>query len=155
LPEKKEKLNANPSISWLRKILGGPISESTQEEWPELAKEWASAEVNMPRETSQVDRVGPMGSIERKLTKDATGRTNLGRISINRQAVTEDDNLRDTLVHELTHAGQKPRGLVEYMKSIMTPYEQRPEEQEAFEAEQNYPWKKVQRDRQLRSESGK
>jgi len=136
----------------MRRILGGPISESTQNEWPELAKEWASAEVNMPKETSMVDRVGPMGPVEQKLTGGATGRTNFGSMSINRDAVTLDNTLRDTLVHELTHAAQPHPGLIDYIKNLATPWEKRPEEQEAIQAEQTYPWKKVQSDRQLPSE---
>ena len=134
----------------MRKIFGGPMSESTQEEWPELAKQWASAEVNMPRETSKVNRIGPMGPVERKLTGGATGRTKFGNMSINREAVTLDNTLRDTLVHELTHAGQPHRGLVQYLKDIVTPWEKIPAEQEAIEAERTYPWKEVRADRKLK-----
>jgi hypothetical protein len=124
-------------------MMGGNISESVQKEWPELAKEWASAEVNMPEETSKVSRVGPMGWVESHLPKigDASGRSNFGRISINRQAVTEDNNLKETLQHELTHVGQKPKTLVEHLKSLFdrTPWEDRPEEKEAIAAELKFP----------------
>ena len=150
MPQKKEKTNVDPSPSFMRRMMGSPVTEATEKDWPELANEWASAEVNMPKETSMVNRVGPMGPVERFLTGNATGRSNLGNISINRQNVTEDNNLRDTLVHELTHVGQPSRGLVQYMKDIFTPYEERPVEKEALTAEQNYKWKKANRDRVLR-----
>lgn len=134
----------------MRKMTGGPISESTEKEWPELAKQWAAAEVNMPKETSMVDRVGPMGPVEQKLTGGANARTNFGRISINRNNVTLDNSLRDTLVHELTHAAQPHRGLIQYMKDMFTPWDKIPYEQEAIQAEQNYPWKEVRSDRKLK-----
>ena len=148
----KPKVNSSPSPSLLRKVLGGPISESVQTEWPELAKEWASAEVNMPEETAKVSRVSSMGPIERLWT-GATGRTAFGNVSVNRPAVEEDKNLRGVLQHELTHVGQKPRGLIGYLKSMGTSWENRPEEQEAMAAESKFP--RIQRDIYLPSEYDK
>lgn len=138
----KQKVNSKPSPSLLRKLLGGPISESTEQEWPELAKEWASAQINMPNETAMTDFVGPMGPVERFITGGASGRNNLGRISINRNVVTQDKNLKDVLQHELTHMGQKSRGLMGYLKSIGTSWDKRPEEIEATQAESRFPRRK-------------
>lgn len=127
----------------MRRIFGGPMSESVQDEWPELAKAWAQQELRMPRETTATNRVRPMNRLEKFLTGDATALANpIGTIAVNRDVVTQDRNLDDTLVHELTHMGQKPRGLVGYLKSAGTPWENRPEEKEAMKAEEEYSRKK-------------
>lgn len=118
------------------------MSESVQQDWPELAKEWASAQVNMPRETSMVNRVGPMGPVEKwwtDLIGGVSGRSNFRNISLNRKAVTEDKNLKETLQHELTHIGQPSRGLRGYLRSLNTSWDKRPEEIEAGAAESKFP----------------
>jgi hypothetical protein len=139
LPPAKSKVNSSPSPSLLRKILGGPISESVQNDWPELAKEWASAEVNMPEQTAMTDFIGPMGPVENMITKGASGRTALGRISLNRKAVTEDNNLKEVLQHELVHMGQKPQSVSGFLNSRVYPWAKRPEEQEAMTMESKFP----------------
>jgi hypothetical protein len=128
-------------VSILKRILGGDMSESVYDDYPELAKEWASAQINMPREAAMVNRVGPMGLISRNTPpyKDASGVTGpMGTIAINRKAVTEDKNLKEVLQHELTHAGAKPRGITGFMESKVYPWAERPEEKEAIAAESKF-----------------
>jgi hypothetical protein len=137
----KPKVNTSPSPGLLRRIFGGPISESTQTEYPELAREWASAEMNMPQETTMTNRVGPMGALGRFLSGGAYAAANpiLGSISLNRQAIEQDkQNLGDVLAHELTHMHQKP-SLIAGFRKYYTPPENIPEEQEALAAESKRP----------------
>lgn len=115
------------------------MSESVEKEWPELAESWRRQEIGMPRETTLTNRIRPMNRLEKFLTGNATALANpWGTIAVNRENVTQDRNLDDTLVHELTHMGQKSRGLIGFLKSKTTPWEQRPEEIEAMEAERNW-----------------
>lgn len=119
--------SSNPSTGLMRKIFGDPMSESTQKDYPELARAWASAQVRMPRETSNVNSV----------TADLNDPDYLGmytpyngRININKKGVTESNNLREVLVHETTHAGQSitPKTIVEKWR----PWAERQEEIEAM-----------------------
>lgn len=137
MPDKKEKKLANPS----------PKFED------ELARHWASAQINMPKEAGKTRRVQPMGSIMKHLPgfKDAYGYASpSGVISINPNHTMEDNMIRDTLVHELTHMGQPRRGIGQYFKDKVTPYDQIPVEKEALEAERSYPWKEKGRDIKLK-----
>lgn len=143
MPQQKEKqkVNANPSPSLTRRMLGGPISESVQNEWPELAKAWADQELRMPRETTLTNRIRPMNRLEKFLSGNqgqAVTYPLTRTIKVNRDVVTQDKNLEDVLVHELTHVGQKPRGLFGMAKNLYTPWEKRPEEIEAMEAERKW-----------------
>lgn len=155
MPQKKEKQPASPSTQFIRKVLRGPISQSTEEEWPELARHWASAEINMPEETSRVAKVRELGPIGRAQIGDAYGGfyPTSGTIGLNRDLVTKDNMLRDVLVHELTHAGQNPgiMGMLNKVRHQFTPYTERPEEKEALAAERNYPWREKGRDTYLPS----
>lgn len=134
-----------PSKSLLQRLLGGVMSKSTEEGWPELATAWAGREVNMPTEAAGTQRVIEMGPVSRMLFKNAYGVTGpFNTIALNRQAIEQDkQNLDDILTHELTHVGQGQReGLLKkHLKSIATTassdYLNRPLEQEAFEAEQS------------------
>jgi hypothetical protein len=121
----------------------------------ELARHWASAQVNMPKETS-VAKVRPMGSMESGLLGKPYAMTYPNNtISINQDKVEEDDSIRDTLVHELTHVGQKPRGLTQFLKDSITPWNKRPIEIEAINKEALYPWKEKGRDTWLPPEKKK
>lgn len=140
-PEKKPKVDTAPSPGILRRIFGGPISESVQNEYPELAKAWAHQEFTMPQETTMTNRVSPMGPLGRFLSGGAYAAANpiLGTISLNRQLIERDQqNLEDILTHELTHIRQKP-SLMAGFRKYYTPPENVPEEQEALAAEQNRP----------------
>jgi len=152
LPPPKERTPSHPSSNWMRKILGGPISESTQKDWPELAKAWASAEVRMPKETGIVSNVREMGPMSRNVgpLSDAYGVTGptFKNIAINRKLVTEDDMLRDTLAHELTHAGQ-PITFKSLRENVMLPWDKRPQEIEAQATERNNPIGQAKGDRNL------
>ena len=157
MPKKFGKANTNPSTgpseSWMKRIFGSPIQESTEKEWPELAKAWASAEVRMPKETAEVARVRPMDYVERHSPglKDSYGALKPNKqLVLHKDYVTQDNMLRDALVHELTHAGQKPRGVIDSFKDAMLPWEKRPNEIEAMAAERNNPIRQAQADRKLR-----
>ena len=128
----------------------GDISESVYDDYPELAKEWASAQINMPREAAMVKRIGTMGPFSRNVPpyKNASGVTGpMGTIAINRKAVTEDKNLKEVLQHELTHVGAPSRSWGQFfkdklnpwaVKDKLTPWAERPEEIEAVAAESKF-----------------
>jgi hypothetical protein len=136
----------------MRKILGSPISKSTEQDWPELAKAWASAEVYMPELTKNVSNVGAMGPVSRNVRplSQAYGVTGplFKNISLNRKLVTEDDMLRDSLIHELTHANQT-QTLGSLRDNVMLPWDKRPQELEAMASERNNPISQAKGDRNL------
>lgn len=135
----------------MQRMMGQGVSSATADEWPELAKNWASAEINMPREASMTGDVRPMNRLEKFLTGGATAKSYpWGTLAINREATTQDNNLRDTLAHELVHSGQAPRGLTQILKDYFTPWDKIPNEQEAKENERTYKWKQYRADRKLR-----
>lgn len=152
MPPPKEKTPSNPSSNWMRKILGSPISKSTEQDWPELAKAWASAEVYMPEKTNIVSNVKAMGPLSRNVgpLSGAYGVTGPGlkNIAINKKLVTDDDMLRDTLVHELTHANQ-PTTFKSMRENIFMPWDKRPQELEAMASERNNPISQAKGDRNL------
>lgn len=142
MPPQKEKQKATaPTPGLLRRIFGGPISESTQEEWPELASAWAQQEFAMPSETTWTNRVRPFNFIEKWLNPQADAiQWPWGTIAINKPLVERDkQDLGDVLTHELTHVGQTKRGgwgdFISRMREKDIPYYRRPSEMAAFEAE--------------------
>ena len=145
--KEKRKSNADPSPEFVKKMTG-----SSDEEWPELARHWASAQINMPNETSRAS-VRSMGPREGAILGNPYGMTYPNKtIAINPNTVNTDNSIRNTLVHELTHVGQKPRGLVQFMRDRFTPWHQRPNEIEAVNAEATYPWRERGSDIVLRPE---
>ena len=118
---------ANPSFGLIKRMLGDPMSESTQKDYPELARAWASAQVRMPKETSNVNRVSA------NITNDSIlGRYTpiIGEVDVNKQANEQDGSLRNTLVHEITHANQ-PSSFKSFAQRLTRPWNKRDEEIEA------------------------
>lgn len=116
------------------------LGVSNNEEWPELERQWAGRELEMPEETMATRKVRQMNLLERFMQPQAVGITwPWGTIALNRELINPDE-LGDTLVHELTHIGQRRKsGLVKHLKEIMMAspeYLARPYEQEALAAEQ-------------------
>lgn len=149
MPKKKgHDSSADPSPTFMSRMLG-----SNGDEWPELQKQFASAQINMPRESRGIT-ARPMNRLERfasgMLPGGITAMNYPGTIAINRQATEEDNNLRDTLVHELTHRGQPPRGIGSRLMDLTKSWEKRDVEIEANEAERTYPWKQARSDRKLK-----
>lgn len=138
-PTAPAKISAGPSQGLMRRIFGGPMSESLQTEWPELAKEWATQEMRMPFETSQTPRVRPMNWFEKfALPKAQAVTLPWGTIGLNRDMIEQGSgNLGDILVHELTHVGQPTDLGLEFRRMIgaVPAYLDRPEEKEAWAAE--------------------
>jgi hypothetical protein len=112
----------------------------------EFARHLASAQINMPRETSMAN-MQPMGEMNRFLLGNPYAMTYPNNdIDINLSKVDANNPMRDTMVHELTHVGQKPRGFVEFIKDRFNPPHQRRIEREAQNAEAMYPWREKGRD---------
>ena len=138
--EKQKKRNTDPSPSLIRRMFGGPMSESTATKWPELQSEWAGRELEMPAETTLTNRVRPMNWYEKYASGPNADAITWpwGTIALNKDVIEQNkSNLGDVLVHELTHIGQKP-GILKYMRNLLPggpEYLARPEEQEAFQAE--------------------
>lgn len=115
MPNKKENPQlANPSPSLLRRILGGPMSEKTKRNWPELEAKWAGREIEMPRESTMTGRVRLMNILERAFNPDAYAKTTMfGNILLNRPEIEgHGQDLSDVLVHELAHIGQGKKGFL-------------------------------------------
>lgn len=126
MPPPKGKLNTSPSPDFLE----------------QLGRHWLAAQVNMPEQANKAN-VRPMGSFESMLLGNPTAMTYPNNtIAVN----PTNDDIRGTLAHELTHVGQKPRGLVQFMKDRFTPWGQRPQEIEAINYEGTYPWREKGRD---------
>lgn len=132
MPQKKEKTLASPS----------PKFED------ELERHWSSAEVNMPEQTSKA-RVRSMGPWESKFLALTQGGKEPSAMTYPNNTIVvnpSNDDIRGSLAHELTHVGQKPRGLVQFMKDRFTPYHKRPQEIEATNYEAMYPWREKGKD---------
>lgn len=106
--------------SILRRIIGDPISESTDREWPELRKSFAGREIERPDLANKVTSVKPFGLFDYWKNPNAYASTSpFGGIRLNRERIeTEKQDLNDVLVHEMAHAGQ---GLKGFLKSIYNP----------------------------------
>lgn len=141
----QKQASSKPSL--LRRLFGGPISESTAQQWPELAASWSGREIERPNETAQTNKVRQMNLIERSLLgPDTAGVTwPWGTIALNRGAIEKNNlDLGDTLVHELTHIGQGSgqgilRKLYNAPSDVMKPYHEKSYEKEAFDNEHNRP----------------
>lgn len=114
MPEKKEKVNTQPTPSLMQRLFGGVMSNSLSQQWPDLAKSWASHEMSMPQETARTNRVMEMGPLMRWLNPDAYAVTGpLGTIAMNRGLIEKDkQNLDDVLTHELVHVRQGKKGFL-------------------------------------------
>lgn len=125
----------------LRKIFGGPISQSVQDKWPELATNWANREIDMPSETTATNKVRPMNWLEKYAVPGADAVTwPWGTIALNKDVMDKNkSNLGDVLTHELTHVGQGQKtGIIGNLRNTLNApasYLARPNEQEAFGAE--------------------
>lgn len=144
--EKRESNRISPSPSLLRRLLGGPISERVQENWPELANKWALMESSeMPHEAAATNRVRSMNFIEKYLEPRADAITwPWGTIALNKELIGKNKaDIGDILAHELTHVGQRKKsGLMKHWAETITApkeYLARPHEQEALEAETRRP----------------
>lgn len=141
MPPPKGKLNTSPSPEFLE----------------ELGRHWLSAQVNMPEQASK-SKVRPMGPVEAKLLAITQGGNEPSAMAYPNNTISvnpSNTDIRGTLAHELTHVGQKPRGLVQFMKDRFTPYNQRPQEIEATNYEAMYPWREKGRDTWLPPEKKK
>lgn len=142
----KPLVNTAPKPGLLRRLFGGPMSESTAQEWPQLAQEWTRQEFERPNETTMTNRVRPMNWYEKFASGDAHAVTwPWGTVALNKKAIEGDKaDLGGILSHELTHIGQKP-SIMRHLQNTVTnmasglPYEERAEEQEAFAAEKMRP----------------
>lgn len=138
----KKQVDTQPTPGLMRRLFGGPVSESTAAAWPELEKSWAGREIEMPSETAATHKVRPMNWYE-KYAVGPSGRAIAwpwGTIALDREGIEREKmDLDDLLVHELTHVGQvKKSGLAKHLKETIgasPEYLARPYEQEAFEAE--------------------
>lgn len=131
MPPPQGKLNTSPSPDFLEA----------------LGRHWVSAQVNMPEQANKA-RVRPMGPWESKFLGAIQGGEPTAMTYPNNTIAVNpsNDDIRGTLAHELTHVGQKPRGLVQFMKDRFTPWNQRPQEIEAINYEGMYPWREKGRD---------
>ena len=98
----------------MQRLFGGVMSDSTSQQWPELAKEWAGAEMRHPDLTNKTNRVMNMGRLFKWLNPDAYAATGpFGTIALNRELIEKDkQNLSDVLTHELAHVGQGGYGFL-------------------------------------------
>ena len=117
--------------SFLRRIFGDPISESTDKEWPELRGAFAGREVERPDLAGNVTSVKPMGMFNRWRYPDAYAVTApFGGIQLNKKLIdSEKSDINDILIHEMTHAGQGGGG---FLRKFYNP---NPDEHEAINAE--------------------
>lgn len=110
----KGKVQTAPSPSLMQRLMGGVMSDSLSQEWPQLAQSWAGREMAMPNETAKTNRVMTMGPLMKWLNPDAYAVTGpLGTIALNRGLIEKDNqNLNDVLTHELTHVKQGKKGFL-------------------------------------------
>lgn len=126
----------------------GNLSTSPSPEFMEkLGKHWRSAQINMPKQANK-SKVRPMGKWETKLLSLTQGGEPSAMTYPNNTIAINpsNDDIRGSLAHELTHVGQKSRGLTQFMKDRFTPWNKRPQEIEAINYEGTYPWKEKGRD---------
>ena len=114
MPQKQEKVNTQPTPSLMQRLFGGVMSDSLAQQWPDLAKSWASREMQYPEMTSQTNRVFEMGPLMKWLNPDAYAVTGpLGTIAMNRGLIERDNqNIDDVLTHELAHVRQGKKGFL-------------------------------------------
>jgi hypothetical protein len=112
-------------LSLLRRLLGDPISESTDKAWPELRAAWSGRQIEAPDKEGSVTSVKPMNMFNRWRFPDAYGVTSpLGQIQLNKDLIERDkQDLNDVLIHEMTHA---KRGFGGFFKNL---YSNEPENQ--------------------------
>lgn len=105
---------AEPSSSFLRMLLGGPLSSNLRKSWPELEQSWAGREIEMPEEAADVNKIAEMNWLQKRMYPDTYGVTSpFGTIGLNRELIEKDkQNLGDVLVHELAHVGQGKGGFL-------------------------------------------
>lgn len=110
--QKQVKTEPRPSI--IRRIFGGPLSESTAQNWPQLQQQWAGREIEMPEETARVNRIINAGPLFRYFNPDAYAVTGpFGTVALNRPLIEkEGQDLGDVLTHELAHIGQGKKGFL-------------------------------------------
>lgn len=103
-----------PSPSFLRRIIGEPLSAKTAQGWPELEKSWAGRQIEMPNESAKVTNIGEMGMLSKLRYPNAYAATGpFGTVKLNRELIDrEKADIDDVLVHELAHVGQGPMGFV-------------------------------------------
>ena len=103
-----------PKQSFLRRLLGDPISASTDKAWPELRGHFAGREIERPDLAGNVTSVKPMGMFNRWRYPDAYAVTNpFGGIQLNKALIDkEGSDINDILIHEMTHAGQGAGGFL-------------------------------------------
>ena len=109
-----------PKQSFLRRIFGDPISETTDKEWPELRGAWSGRQIERPDIEGSVTSVRPMSMFNRWRYPDAYATTNpLGGIQLNRSLIEkEKQDVNDVLIHEMTHAGQGGGG---FLRKLFNP----------------------------------
>lgn len=143
----------------MRRVFGDrqALNPDTGAQNPELARSWASMQRIMPNEVGATNRVRPMNLVERLITPGADAVTwPWGTIAVSPNI--QGNELDRTLTHELTHMGQTGKGLGRYLRdqfSRSSDYLARPEEQEAFQAEEELFKKKHIRDIKLPNQSGR
>lgn len=109
-PEPQSK----PKLSLWRRLMGDPISESTDKEWPELRGIYSGREAERPDLAGNVTSVKPMGIFNRWRYPDAYAVTNpFGGIQLNKALIDkEHSDVGDILIHEMTHANQGGGGFL-------------------------------------------
>lgn len=130
--------NVQPGL--LRRIFGGPLSDSTKKVWPELEKAWAGHEIEMPDEAQQTNRVRPMNFIERSIYGPNVNAATMpwGTIALNRPAIENNKiDIDSLLTHELTHIGQNQKEGIWGAYSKGGSKDMPDYEKEAYDAENN------------------
>lgn len=94
--------------------MGGVMSDSTAQQWPDLEKAVAGRQIEMPEESAKVNRVMSMGPLFKMLNPDAYAVTGpFKTIALNKDLIEHDkQDVNDVLAHELAHVGQGSRGFL-------------------------------------------
>lgn len=119
-PAVKPAAKPAPQRSLLRRIFGEPLSQNTAKQWPELEKQWAGRQIEMPNEEGKVTSLGTMNMFDKFRYPDTFGVTGpFGGIKLNRELIEKENaDVGDILVHEMTHAGQGSGG---FLKRLVNP----------------------------------
>lgn len=148
MPPRQEKtrkvVNTGPSPSLMERLFGQSEMGPNIQEGIDIAR----------RENPNLAPVQSYGPLSRLLLPQAQGYTSPGRNIYLNPAQLEGfspEDVADTIIHEQTHVNQMgPSSIMNFFKQFgnSDPYHQRPEEIEAFQAEQ------ARRSRQGRLQTG-
>ena len=120
-----------PKKSFLRRIIGDPINESTEREIPGIRAAWSGRQIERPDLEGNVSSIRPMSMLNKLLYPDAAAKTGIfGGIQLNKELIDkEGHDINDVLIHEMTHANQ---GFGGFLRKLYNPS---PDEFAATDAE--------------------